>query len=132
MSTVGHTQRRFVTQVAVLPCHPSELVVTESDGDPYLLQKAMEGLTGCESPVQGEGKLISDILAANGEWEMRGHARSLVPFEGILPPCSPATLPISGSASPAVSYSPAPRSYTEHFHWAPTANPATEEVAMSG
>lgn len=46
MSAVGHTQRSFVTQVAVLPCHPSELVLTESDGNSGLLQKVMEGLTG--------------------------------------------------------------------------------------
>lgn len=61
---MGHTQR-FVPQVAVLPCHPSKLVVTELDGDPGLLQKAMEGLTGSESPVQGEGKFIGDTLAAS-------------------------------------------------------------------
>lgn len=74
LSAVGNTQRSFVTQVAVLPRHPSELAVTESDGDSGLLQKATEGLTGGESPVQGEGKLIGDTLAANGEWEVRGCA----------------------------------------------------------
>lgn len=50
---------------------------------------------------------------------------------GISSPCYAATLPVSGSASPAVSYSPIPSSYAEHFHQARTANPATEEIAMS-
>lgn len=71
LSAVGQTlatlQRSFLTRVAVLPCHPSELEVMESDGDCGLLQKAMEGLMASESPVQGEGKLIGDTLAASGE-----------------------------------------------------------------
>lgn len=86
---------------------------------------------GSESPVQDERKLIGDTLAASGEWEVRRPARSLVPFMGISPPCSAATLPVPGSASPAVNYSPAPSSYTKHFHQAPSANPATEKIATS-